>query len=207
MSDRPKRQVLDISGASRFIELDDGTVRVHFPLFDLEAEGADSDEAFQNLIPMIQEHLASSEAAQQAFQEWAEEHVVEQDMTDEEIAQEQEIEDLAERGKTIGKTFRALEASDFEGFIASATPVIVDFWAEWCKPCHMLAPVLKEVTDELGLPVGKVNIDEHPDIWEEIPSGGIPTIAVYVDGARRGIVVGAGRSPAELKAELEPLLS
>jgi len=207
VTDRPKRQVLDISGASRFTELDDGTVRVHFPLFDLEAEGADHDDAFQNLVPLIQEHLASSEAAQQAFQEWAEDHVVEREMTDDEIAQEREVEDLVERGKKIGKTFRALEASEFEGFIASATPVIVDFCAEWCKPCHMLAPVLKEVTDELGIPVGKINIDDNPDIWSEVPSGGIPTVAVYAGGARRGIVVGAGRSPAELKAELEPLLS
>lgn len=207
MTERPKRQVLDISGASTFTDLEGGRVRAYFPLFDVEAEGADRDEAFHNLIPLLQEHLESNEAAQQAFEEWAQDHVMEVDMTDEQIAEEQERGDLVERGKKIGKEFRALEASEFESFVASPTPVVVDFWAEWCQPCHMLAPVLKEVTDELSIPVGKINIDENPDIWEQVPSNGIPTIAVYKDGERRGIVVGAGRSPDELKAELEPLLS
>ena len=207
MTERPKRQVVDVSGGSLFIDLEDGRVRVRFPLFDVEAEGADRDEAFEQLVPLLREHLSSNEAAQQAFSEWAQEHIIEVEMTDEEIAESRELENLVERGKKIGKEFRALDAPSFVSFVASATPVVVDFWAEWCQPCHMLAPVLKEVTDELSLPVGKVNIDEYPDIWEEIPSNGIPTLAVYTNGRRRGIVVGAGRSPDELKAELQMFLS
>jgi thioredoxin 1 len=207
VTERPKRQVLNISGACEFTELEDGHVSVKFPLFGIEAVGTNRDDAFERLLPLLQEHLELSEIAREKFQEWAPQNVIEVEMTDEEIAQEREMDLLVEEGKKIGKSFTALDASSFAEFIAAPGPVLVDFWAEWCKPCHMLAPVLKEVTDELRLPVGKLNIDENPDIWEEIPSGGIPTMAVYRDGKRAGIVVGAGRSPAELKAELEPLLS
>jgi thioredoxin 1 len=207
VSKRPTQKVVNVSGTSEFTDLPDGRVRIHFPLFDISAEGSDRDDALQQLFPVLQAHLESSDEALQQWQEWAPNNLVEREMTDEQIAQQKEMDDLVEQGKKIGKTLRALEASEFADFVASSSPVIVDFWAEWCQPCHMLAPVLKEVTDELKIAVGKINIDENPGIWEEIPSNGIPTIAVYKDGERRGIVVGAGRSPDELKAELEPFLS
>ncbi len=207
MSERPKQHVVDVGSSCEYTDLADGGVSVKFPLFGLEAVGTDKDDAFHSLLGMLQEHLELSEPAREKWQEWVPDHIVEREMSDEDIAQHEEMEKLVEEGHKVGKTFRALEASEFAGFIASSVPVIVDFWAEWCKPCHMLAPVLKEVTDDLQISVGKINIDENPEIWEDIPSGGIPTLAVYKDGRRRGIVVGAGRTPAELKAELEPFLS
>jgi thioredoxin 1 len=207
MTDRPKKRGVDLNDACEFTELEDGRIRARFTLFGIDGEGATPDEAVQALIPTLQQHLEDSEIAREKWDEWVPAHIVEVEMTDEEIEQQQQIDDLVERGKTIGKTFRALDGSEFAGFVSSPVPVIVDFWAEWCGPCHMLAPVLKEVTDELQIAVAKVNIDENPDIWEEIPSGGIPTLAVYKNGERRGIVVGAGRSPDELKAELAPFLS
>ena len=207
MSERPKQQVIDLKSSCEFTSGAGGRVTVKFPLFGLEVAGADEDEAFHGLVQVLQEHLELSEIAREKWEQWVPDHLVEIEMSDEDIAQHEEMEKLVEEGKSVGKSFRALEGSEFAGFIASSDPVIVDFWAEWCGPCHMLAPVLKEVTDELKIAVAKVNIDDNPDIWEEIPSGGIPTLAVYKDGERRGIVVGAGRSADELKAELEPFLS
>jgi thioredoxin 1 len=207
VTERPRQNVVNVSGASEFSDLPDGRVRITFPLFGITAEGSDRDDALKQLFPILQAHLEASEDARRQWQEWVPNNIVEREMTDEEIAERKQMDDLVAEGKKIGKTFRALEASDFAGFVASSSPVIVDFWAEWCRPCHMLAPVLKEVCDDLGIAVGKLNIDENPDIWEEIPNNSIPTIAVYRDGQRRGIVVGAGRSADELKAELEPFLS
>lgn len=66
----------------------------------------------------------------------------------------------------------------------STTPVIVDFWAEWCSPCRMLTPILEDVAKELGdkVLVVKVNIDEEPELAQANDVMSIPTVKIYKGG-------------------------
>ena len=89
----------------------------------------------------------------------------------------------------------------------SATPVLVDFWAEWCGPCKAIAPVLEELAGELAgkLKIVKVNVDEAPDLAQQFGIRSIPTLLVFKGGTIAGQMVGA-MPKAALKAKLESLL-
>ena len=71
-----------------------------------------------------------------------------------------------------------------DSVIKSSTPVLVDFWAEWCAPCRQLAPTVAELAVELDgrLTVGKLNVDENPSTAERFSVRGIPTLLIFKDG-------------------------
>jgi thioredoxin 1 len=81
-----------------------------------------------------------------------------------------------------------LDPSTFDDTIAGA-PVVVDFWAPWCKPCRTIEPILEELEDTV--PVARVNIDEHPELASRFDVLSIPTVMLFADGAPRGAVHGA----------------
>ncbi|MEW2358728.1 thioredoxin [Spirillospora sp. NPDC029432] len=84
-------------------------------------------------------------------------------------------------------------------------PVLVDFWAEWCPPCKMIAPVLERLESELGdrLTIGKLNGDDHPEIVARYGVMGFPTLNLYKDGQVVQQIIGA-KPKRLLLADLEP---
>jgi thioredoxin 1 len=95
---------------------------------------------------------------------------------------------------------------DFEDRVLKAqTPVLVDFWAEWCVPCHMVSPVVEEIGRDKGeqLQVAKLNIDENPEVTRKYGVMSIPTLMLFKDGAEAARVVGARGKDAVLK-EIDP---
>jgi thioredoxin 1 len=85
------------------------------------------------------------------------------------------------------------EASFDQEVLSAEQPVLVDFWAEWCGPCKMIAPVLDEIAVEYAgrLKVCKVDVDSNPSIPEKFGIRGIPTLIVFKDGNAVETKVGA----------------
>ena len=69
--------------------------------------------------------------------------------------------------------------------------VLVDFWADWCGPCKMLSPILDEISEERGLLIGKLNIDENPAKMEEYSVYSIPTMVLFKSGQPVKTIIGA----------------
>ena len=86
----------------------------------------------------------------------------------------------------------------------SQLPVLVDYWAEWCGPCRMIAPILDEVSEDYAgrLKIAKVNIDENRDIATKFGIRGIPTLMIFKDGSVAATKVGA-LSKSQLEAFID----
>ena len=85
------------------------------------------------------------------------------------------------------------DASFKQEVLESESPVLVDFWAPWCGPCRMVAPVVEEISDQYDgkLKVVKVNTDENPNVASQYGIRSIPTLMIFKGGQRVDMVVGA----------------
>ncbi|MPZ73796.1 MAG: thioredoxin [Nitriliruptorales bacterium] len=92
--------------------------------------------------------------------------------------------------------------------LKSETPVLVDFWAEWCGPCRMVGPVVEEIAQEQAgsLKVLKLNVDDNPDVTRKYRVMSIPTLMVFSGGDEKKRIVGA-RGKSQLLAEVQEFLA
>ena len=93
-----------------------------------------------------------------------------------------------------------LTTTSFDDFINTDKPVLVDFWADWCMPCRMMAPVMDELSQVYAgkAKFGKVNVDENPQIASRYGIMSIPHFLMFKNGSRVEKIVGAvGRGPLE----------
>jgi thioredoxin len=101
-----------------------------------------------------------------------------------------------------------LTSSTFDETILGADlPVIVDFWAEWCGPCKMIAPILSEIADEQQgkVTIAKLNVDENPDLAMRFNVMSIPTLLIFNKGEIAKKIVGA-KGKGQLLQELDEFL-
>ncbi|HEX4051672.1 MAG TPA: thioredoxin TrxA [Steroidobacteraceae bacterium] len=96
------------------------------------------------------------------------------------------------------------DASFANDVLKAEKPVLLDFWAEWCTPCKMIAPILEEIADEYQdrLRIAKLNIDENPQTPPKFGIRGIPTLILFKNGTVEAQKVGA-LSKSQLAAFLE----
>ncbi|CAB4604763.1 unannotated protein [freshwater metagenome] len=108
----------------------------------------------------------------------------------------------------MSENIATLSDATFDEQIGSSTePIVVDFWAEWCGPCKMIAPILEEIAGEqVGvLKVAKLNVDDNPDIARRYGVMSIPTMIVFKDGQESARIVGA-KGKGQLLDDLRPFL-
>ena len=106
----------------------------------------------------------------------------------------------------MGATKKVTDASFADDDLMSDKPVIVDFWAEWCGPCKMIAPILEEIASQHdSIVIAKLNVDENPQTAASYGITSIPTMNVYQGGQIVKTIIGA-KPKAALLADLAPYL-
>ncbi len=128
-------------------------------------------------------------------------------MDDLEKIKQKKLKELLEKAKGTEKVINKpikVDASNFDKILSQNENVVVDFWAEWCMPCRMIAPVIEELAKDFAGKVvfAKLNTDENPFIASRYNITGIPTLIFFKKGKPMDILVGA-YPKAEIKRWIE----
>jgi thioredoxin 1 len=93
----------------------------------------------------------------------------------------------------MGKAVVVTDSNFNDEVVNSSTPVLIDFWAEWCGPCRMIGPVVEEIAEQFEgkIKVGKVNVDENQKTAAQYGIRSIPTLLIFKNGALVNQMVGA----------------
>jgi thioredoxin 1 len=93
----------------------------------------------------------------------------------------------------MSKAAAVTDATFDREVLQSSTPVLVDFWAEWCGPCKMVSPVLEEIAEEHQgkVTIAKLNVDENPETSMRYGVMSIPTLALFIGGVEKKRIIGA----------------
>ncbi|HET7654128.1 MAG TPA: thioredoxin [Acidimicrobiales bacterium] len=107
----------------------------------------------------------------------------------------------------MSNSIQLTDATFDEEVKGADVPVLVDFWAEWCGPCKMIAPILDEIAGEQGdkLRIGKLNVDDNPGVAQRFEVMAIPTLILFKDGEVQKRLVGA-KGKGQLLQELHEFL-
>ncbi len=102
------------------------------------------------------------------------------------------------------KIIHVTDSSFEEEVLNSKKPVLLDYWAEWCGPCKMIAPILEEIAEEYGdkLTIAKINIDDNQETPQKFAVRGIPTLMIFKEGSMAASNVGA-LSKSQLSAFID----
>lgn len=93
----------------------------------------------------------------------------------------------------MSENLKEVTDANFDEVLKDERPVLVDFWAVWCGPCRVIAPILEEIADEYKdkIVVGKMNVDENPKIPQQFGIMSIPTLMVFMGGEAKKTMVGS----------------